>query len=317
MTLATRCTACGTSFRVVQDQLKVSGGWVRCGRCNEVFNALDGLYEIFTQPVDAAPSAAAVTPRPGDPGAFPGSGLARLPAPTPRTADSSPAEGGASAAASTSVDVTLDGNPPAAEAASGQAASERSTAGFEDAETRLEPRSSDDLVGTPSFMQPPREVAVPATARSRLLQVTAGAVLAVTLLTQLAYAWRDSVAAHAPGLRPLLESTCAAIGCRVESPRNLAALTVEGSNLRQRNGDGLYELVVALRNRSPTSVRAPAFELTLIDNQGKSLIRRVLTAGDMGAAEGRLPGGSEWNLQVALQVDDRRIAGYTVEIFYP
>ena len=50
MTLATRCTACGTIFRVVQDQLRVSNGWVRCGRCNEVFNALEGLYEIYTRP---------------------------------------------------------------------------------------------------------------------------------------------------------------------------------------------------------------------------------------------------------------------------
>ena len=47
MSLATRCTACGTVFRVVQDQLKVSEGWVRCGRCNEVFNALEGLGLVW------------------------------------------------------------------------------------------------------------------------------------------------------------------------------------------------------------------------------------------------------------------------------
>ena len=46
MSLATRCTACGTVFRVVQDQLKVSEGWVRCGRCNEVFNAFEGLFDL-------------------------------------------------------------------------------------------------------------------------------------------------------------------------------------------------------------------------------------------------------------------------------
>jgi predicted Zn finger-like uncharacterized protein len=46
MSLATRCTACGTAFRVVQDQLKVSEGWVRCGRCSEVFNALEGLFDL-------------------------------------------------------------------------------------------------------------------------------------------------------------------------------------------------------------------------------------------------------------------------------
>ncbi|MDE2296774.1 MAG: zinc-ribbon domain-containing protein, partial [Burkholderiales bacterium] len=63
MSLATRCTACGTVFRVVQDQLKVSEGWVRCGRCNEVFNALEGLFDLerSTPPQDP-PVAASSTP---------------------------------------------------------------------------------------------------------------------------------------------------------------------------------------------------------------------------------------------------------------
>lgn len=50
MSLATRCTHCGTIFKVVQDQLKVSEGWVRCGRCNEVFHALPTLFDLDTEP---------------------------------------------------------------------------------------------------------------------------------------------------------------------------------------------------------------------------------------------------------------------------
>lgn len=50
MSLATRCTHCGTIFKVVQDQLKVSEGWVRCGRCNEVFNALPALFDLEKDP---------------------------------------------------------------------------------------------------------------------------------------------------------------------------------------------------------------------------------------------------------------------------
>jgi predicted Zn finger-like uncharacterized protein len=46
MSLATRCSTCGTAFRIVQDQLKVSEGWVRCGRCSSVFNALEGLFDL-------------------------------------------------------------------------------------------------------------------------------------------------------------------------------------------------------------------------------------------------------------------------------
>ncbi len=46
MSLATRCTSCKTVFRIVQDQLKVSEGWVRCGRCGTVFNALQALFDL-------------------------------------------------------------------------------------------------------------------------------------------------------------------------------------------------------------------------------------------------------------------------------
>lgn len=43
MTAVTQCPQCGTRFRVVPDQLKISQGWVRCGKCAEVFNAREAL----------------------------------------------------------------------------------------------------------------------------------------------------------------------------------------------------------------------------------------------------------------------------------
>lgn len=46
MSLATRCINCSTVFRVVQDQLLVSEGWVRCGRCREVFNAIENMFDL-------------------------------------------------------------------------------------------------------------------------------------------------------------------------------------------------------------------------------------------------------------------------------
>ena len=51
MSLITRCPACTTMFKVVPDQLRVSDGWVRCGQCNEVFDAnanlQDAAYEAL------------------------------------------------------------------------------------------------------------------------------------------------------------------------------------------------------------------------------------------------------------------------------
>ncbi len=54
---ATRCTSCSTSFRVTEEQLQVSEGFVRCGRCDAVFNARGSLFDLDA-PVAPAPSPA-------------------------------------------------------------------------------------------------------------------------------------------------------------------------------------------------------------------------------------------------------------------
>ena len=43
MALITRCPSCATLFKVVPDQLRISGGWVRCGQCKQVFDANKNL----------------------------------------------------------------------------------------------------------------------------------------------------------------------------------------------------------------------------------------------------------------------------------
>ena len=39
MSQITCCPSCGTKFKVVADQLRISEGWVRCGHCKEIFDA--------------------------------------------------------------------------------------------------------------------------------------------------------------------------------------------------------------------------------------------------------------------------------------
>ncbi|MCZ2104192.1 MAG: zinc-ribbon domain-containing protein [Burkholderiales bacterium] len=52
MSQVTRCPHCQTCFRVVDDQLRVGGGWVRCGRCARVFDTSGRIW--FEPPSDAA-----------------------------------------------------------------------------------------------------------------------------------------------------------------------------------------------------------------------------------------------------------------------
>ncbi|MCU6434732.1 zinc-ribbon domain-containing protein [Undibacterium sp. Jales W-56] len=43
MALATQCPHCNTTFRVANDQLKLHGGLVRCGSCQQTFNGIEHL----------------------------------------------------------------------------------------------------------------------------------------------------------------------------------------------------------------------------------------------------------------------------------
>ena len=53
MALATRCPHCHTTFRVAADQLKLRGGIVRCGTCQQVF---DGNAALVDMDAPAAPA---------------------------------------------------------------------------------------------------------------------------------------------------------------------------------------------------------------------------------------------------------------------
>lgn len=86
MSFTTRCPACGTMFRVVPDQLKISDGWVRCGHCSDVFDAMLNLQnetpdpETTPPPSTMAPSTSRVVAR-----RVPIAPSVSLPSPTPPT----------------------------------------------------------------------------------------------------------------------------------------------------------------------------------------------------------------------------------------
>ncbi|MEX8498347.1 MAG: DUF3426 domain-containing protein [Leptothrix ochracea] len=50
MSLATSCPTCSTTFRVAEEQLQASEGWVRCGQCHQIFDALERLFDLDNAP---------------------------------------------------------------------------------------------------------------------------------------------------------------------------------------------------------------------------------------------------------------------------
>ena len=82
-------------------------------------------------------------------------------------------------------------------------------------------------------------------------------------------------------------------------------------------GSAHYRLSLVLQNKAPTVVHMPAIELSLTDTQGHTVVRRVLSAAELGHAGDRLAPRSELALQATLDLGEQRVAGYTVELFYP
>jgi predicted Zn finger-like uncharacterized protein len=289
MTLATRCPACGTSFRVVQDQLKVSEGWVRCGRCNEVFNAIEALFDTDTTtpvPAGAAPVLRAPHSTPPQP-------------PQSSSFDSTQAQE-TMAPASEADDDLVDANEDPIEA----------------------PQSADAPWGSrpdrsPAFVRRANQAAAWERPQVRVALVGAAAMLGLALAAQAALLYRDTLAVRWPESRPLLDAACAWTGCRVEPLRRIGALAVDASGLNPLEGSSGYRLSVVLRNRSDVELLLPAFDLLLTDSQGRTIARRMLGADELGAPSRTLAAGAELALQSSLEVGERRVSGYTIEIFYP
>ncbi len=306
--LATRCPACGTMFRVVPDQLRVSEGWVRCGRCSEVFDASRSLTDIetgeprrgFGDPLGAA----APQPPPPQPAAAARPPEAYAPPPAHRSAIERAFEESSFAAAL---------NEPIA--APLRVADQPPVAPPEPPEPRAEP---DDR---PSFVRQAERAQRWQRPGVRVALVLVCLLGSVGLAAQAAYEWRDLAAARLPEARPLLEQACAALGCKVDAARAIDSLAVESSGLVRVERSSIYRLSVALRNRAGFEVALPALDITLTDSQGRVVARKVVQMSEMGMTQTTLAGGAELALQATLQAAStgapETIVGYTIELFYP
>ncbi len=311
MSLATRCTACGTIFRVVQDQLKVSEGWVRCGRCDEVFNALESLFD-----------------------------LTREQPPKWEAEQSERARAETAERREAHFEASEDEQPTIAELdeedriasrffhpeqrdvqqSPAQAVAERDRTDFADAQ--FDPESANETPAeaepTPGFMLKAQRDARRRRPLPRLLMSLAALALLLLLAVQVGHQFRDGIAARWPQARPVLAHACAWMGCRIDAPRRIDDIAVESSALARSGGAGQrYQLSVTLRNRGAWLVAMPAIELSLTDIGGQLVARRVLTSADFRSAPSVIRPGAEAALQLLLSTGDAAVAGYTVEVFYP
>jgi predicted Zn finger-like uncharacterized protein len=332
MSLATRCTSCGTVFRVVQDQLKVSEGWVRCGRCNEVFNALEGLFDLERDATSAWAQLAA-EPAPAPAPALPSDEANDEAYRDPLLVDKidaqllSPRRSGFGALAGLApaerrhedfADARFDTHPPAEDSAG-----DLSVASLGEARIApnvvidSDPDTGADPVDAPEFVRAAERQERWRGSRARSWLAVAALLLLLGLLGQLGHHQRDRLAAQWPATRPALAAWCAAVGCTIGAPRRIDDIVVESTSLTRAAVPDAFRLAVVVRNRSALPLAMPWVDLSLTDAAGQLVARRALAPQDFRVASNTLGAGTELGLQAVLAVGTGRVTGYTVEIFYP
>jgi predicted Zn finger-like uncharacterized protein len=354
MSMITSCPACGTMFRVVPDQLKISEGWVRCGHCSEVFDATAHL-------ADEAALAAAI-PQPSAPVPMPESSApitapdalirgwqttatsplstpgALTPPPPPPPSRAAPA----AAARAPVADRTLSRSGEDSSLGPDSRSLEpspldtpfvfrRSDLAYADSVSSVMPPEPEHEVpldeagdlepaalNRVSFVRQARRKALWRRPFVRIMLAMVSLLLAAVLVVQLAYQDRDRLALAEPALRPALEQMCELLHCTLGPPRQIDAVVIDSSGFNRVRSD-TYRLAFTLRNTAPVPVAMPAMELTITDVQDQTVARRVITPAELGAGDA-LPPSAEWSRTIGLVLDSAsgpRVAGYRLLAFYP
>ena len=323
MSLITRCPACGTMFKVVPDQLRISEGWVRCGHCSEVFDASAHMQKGE----DASASSQAPSAVPAIRTATASAGAAR----------SEPRDAGPSSLSSqpfgSSLTTEIEGVP--SEAPDSRQLREEAAGLFEGPLDRpftlqfvesaceaeaVAARAADPELHDLSFVRQARRKAFWTTGPMRSLLIVLLVVLTALLAGQFALQERDRLAAQEPALRPWLAALCQPLHCAVRPPRQIDALSIDSSAFNKLRPD-TYRLSVTVKNQATTEVATPSLEVTLTDAQDQPVVRRVLQPAEMQPPRPSIAAGGDWSGTVALAVVTpslaARVAGYRVLAFYP
>jgi hypothetical protein len=169
----------------------------------------------------------------------------------------------------------------------------------------------------PEFVRQAERAALWRRPMVRAVLGSAAALLAMMLVAQIAYQYREPLAARSPLLAPALHAGCAWLGCRIAAPRALDRIRLDASDLSRTDEDQVLRFTAELHNTADFAVRAPALDLSFTDASGQVVSRKVLLPTELGARGEALGAEGQWRVDARLAVGDLRIAGYTVEVFYP
>ncbi len=304
MSLLTRCPACLTLFKVVPDQLRISEGWVRCGRCDQIFDASLHLSEEAGDAFSGVPD--------GDPDS-PEQPAAQASSPDPLEEASTTQ----AAEVQSAVPEPMSHPDGVAELLSNAPSGLSSEAAVQ---ARALPNETDDASWREvSFIRDARQSVFWRKPLTRVVLALLCALLLGTLVGQVLLHERDRLAAVRPELRPWLLVLCDALNCSLAPLQQKESIVIDSATFNKVAKD-TYRLTFTVKNTAPIPVAVPSIELTLTDTGDKPVLRRIVHPSELGAPSDTLAGGSEWPVTIGLLVEHRRlsepVAGYRLLAFY-
>ena len=317
-------------FRVVPDQLRISGGWVRCGNCDEVFDANARLQPMSepvapvapTAPAPVVPSAQprkAPEPEP-EPEPEPDFGPDTLIAPELHPQDDPilhlrPREHVHAQSMPEAVAQELDVSA-LGDVVPRSAAADDTPRFVQAAPARADAAAMAEL----SFLRKPKKRGFWARAAGRRLAALACVAGVLLLGLQMVVQERDRIVAEQPAATIALRALCDVLGCKLAPWRQIESLLIDSSAFVKMRAD-TYRLSATLRNSGTLAVAVPALELTLTDGQDQPVVRKVLLAPELAGAQTSIAAGGELtvNLPLAVQgsAENVSFAGYRLLAFYP
>lgn len=329
-------------FKVVPDQLRISDGWVRCGQCDEVFDANANLYADPDPPV-VLEGDLPVVPEPAG-----NAWVSSLKFDAQADADAASVTddwdvGPVGDVQEDAVDVDLAIDVPdeyVAETPALDQVMNLSPAGhlpdpvpppetaavvmpeapaprYAQAQTKANQVSDSPQL---SFMRQARKRAFWHHTAVRVCLGAMSLVLLAALALQVVVLEVDRIAAVEPASRPMLDGLCEVVGCQIQALRKIDAVVIDSSAFSKVRGD-VYRLHFTLKSTSALPLAVPALELTLTDMQDQAVFRRVVQAKELHPSKAVLEPGSELSvvlpLRVKAGVGEERISGYRLLAFYP
>lgn len=351
----TRCMHCDAVFRVTLEQLQTSGGRVRCGVCEEVF---DAFLRLTALDPNASPATSAGSERPeavdaGTKGLLEAesSGKAR---PLPGNGDAHFRNGGNKVAGATggaasgvnanlkSIDAALlrltasasdidyppdDANVPRLPTASTETSRDSARRLYEESRPDVgQDKGSEHLDLPPALLSAPRTRMARKPLRRGLVAQAAFAAAIVLLLggilVQAFIFFRGEIAVAWPGSRGAMDRICRVIGCTNPLPRLTDKLVIESSDLQALDParPNRVVLMANLHNTAASIQAWPTLELTLLDGRENPSATRILEPeeylpSNLPATAG-MPANAEVEIRLQLDTGSLEAVGYRLFLFH-